>query len=74
MLSGTRVVPSLQEDWSDYKVHFSSELDLDIPDDMRRCGLIINHMCHLITSLKDLRAATLVNFVDYVGHEDHVVY
>ena len=69
------MVPSLQEDWSDYKVHFSSELDLDIPDDMRRCGLIINHMCQLIIpSLIDLRAATLVNFVDYVGHEDHVVY
>ena len=36
ILNGTRVVPSLHEEWSDYKVHFSSEFDLDIPCDMRR--------------------------------------
>ena len=50
MLNGTRVIPSLDEEWSDYKVggnkrirnhtlikvHFSTEFDIDIPDNMRR--------------------------------------
>ena len=36
MLNGTRVSPSLDEEWSDYKVHFSTEFDIDIPDNMRR--------------------------------------
>ena len=34
--SGTRVIPGIDEDWSDYKVHFSSEFDIDIPENMRR--------------------------------------
>ena len=33
---GTRVFPGIDEEWSDYKVHFSSDFDIDIPEDMRR--------------------------------------
>ena len=36
LLNGVRVSPSLGDAWSDYKVNFSTELDLDIPSDMRR--------------------------------------
>ena len=39
MLNGTRVIPSLDEEWSDYKVHFNTDFDIDIPDNMRRCDL-----------------------------------
>ena len=35
LLNGIRVAPSLDEDWSDYKVHFNTEFDIDIPEDMR---------------------------------------
>ena len=46
ILNGTRVVPSLHEEWSDYKVHFSSELDLDIPSDMRRLDQYCATLAH----------------------------
>ena len=36
ILNGVRVSPSLDEDWSDYKVHFSTELDIDVPQGQRR--------------------------------------
>ena len=36
LLNGVRISPSLGDDWSDYKVNFNTELDLDIPSDMRR--------------------------------------
>ena len=35
LYNGTRTPPSLEDDWSDYRVHLTSELDIDIPDDMR---------------------------------------
>ena len=34
------MVPGIDEDWSDYKVHFSSAFDIDIPEDMRRCVVL----------------------------------
>ena len=62
ILNGTRVVPSLHEEWSDYKVHyrlcalypadgllqvhFSSEFDLDIPCDMRRLDQYCATLAH----------------------------
>ena len=36
ILNGVRVSPSIKEEWSDYKVNFNTELDLDVPADMRR--------------------------------------
>ena len=36
LLNGIRSSPALDDDWSDYKVNFNTELDLDIPTDMRR--------------------------------------
>eukprot|EP00092_Neocalanus_flemingeri_P050076 GFUD01057758.1.p1 GENE.GFUD01057758.1~~GFUD01057758.1.p1 ORF type:complete len:470 (-),score=76.19 GFUD01057758.1:206-1615(-) len=35
LYNGTRTAPSLEEDWSDYRVHLNSELDIDIPEGMR---------------------------------------
>jgi len=46
ILNGTRVVPSIHEDWSDYKVHFSTEFDIDIPDDMRRTDQYCSTLAH----------------------------
>ena len=36
ILNGVRMSPSIDDEWSDYKVNFSTELDLDVPADMRR--------------------------------------
>ena len=43
MLNGTRVIPSLDEEWSDYKVHFNTDFDIDIPDDMRRWDVTLKN-------------------------------
>jgi len=44
--NGVRTRPDLHEDWSDYKVHFSSEFDIDIPDDMRRTDEYCTTLAH----------------------------
>jgi len=46
MLNGTRVIPSLDEEWSDYKVHFNTDFDIDIPDDMRRLDQYCSTLAH----------------------------
>jgi len=46
ILNGTRVIPSIHEDWSDYKVHFSTEFDIDIPEDMRRMDQYCTTLAH----------------------------
>ena len=36
ILNGVRMSPSITDEWSDYKVNFNTELDLDVPADMQR--------------------------------------
>ena len=52
ILNGVRVSPSLDEDWSDYKVHFSTELDIDVPHGQRRYSTIATHRKCFHTSWK----------------------
>ena len=46
ILNGTRCSPSLQDEWSDYKVNFNTGLDLDIPHDMRRTDQYCTTLAH----------------------------
>lgn len=53
ILNGIRVSPSIQDEWSDYKVNFNTELDLDVPADMRRldqyCATLAHKANHSFT-------------------------
>ena len=81
---GTRVMPSLHEDWSDYKVHFNTELDIDIPEDMRRYQTlitIISEKLIFLNSRIDQYCATLAHKANHSftpntrwGRMDHPKY
>jgi histone-lysine N-methyltransferase SETD7 len=46
VLNGVRLSPSIEDEWSDYKVNFSTELDLDVPEDMRRLDQYCATLAH----------------------------